>query len=237
MTGLVRCAGCRYTMTQRPATDRPEHPSYICKRASSAGDCKAPAQISSVYTRVDRVGLDEYVSKALLARWPGIVADAYGTGDDELNTLRTAAEAAEAEANEHATDPEIRRRMSRDRFLARGEVLDAEALRAKLAYQEALGERERPMSKPSRTLVEDWRSGELTLAEKRAVLASAVQAVFVRRGRSRKITGASASTVHIVWFDDAELVDVPRSGKRGFTVHPFVFPVRDNPMDSGVLAA
>ena len=247
LKGIVRCAGCRYAMTQRPQPFRPEHPDYICKRITQADDCKAPARISSLYQRIDRVGIDEYVTEALLARWPEIVATAYGTGDADLERLKAAAESATLEANQHAVDTEAKRRMKRERYFALAEALDREAENANTAYEQALAERTGVMSAPSRTLVEDWRNGTLTMAEKHEQLAAVIQAVFVKRGDLRyhdkqgklrtRITGASPDTVHIVWFDDPQLVDIPAQGKRNFVAHPFPFPVGDDPVDVGELAA
>jgi DNA invertase Pin-like site-specific DNA recombinase len=236
LTGLCRCAGCRYTSRYMNSH---HNRVYYCNRQLGHHDCPAPTSIrANTATReyVDRrtvQGLEDYVVEKVFERLPEIEAHAYGddSGIDELT--QAAAKATDA-LRIHGIDVELEEAIGRDAYLARGRVLRQEAEEAIRERDDALA-RSAAHDMPARTLRDDWET--MTLAARRDALSKVIRCVFVRPPARRKThDGASGSRVHIVWFDDPE-VDIPRQGRRDYFMRPFVFPGADSPDGLGELSA
>ena len=138
----------------------------------------------------------------------------------------------EHDLTSYLSDSELREAVSREHYLA-GAREKQEALdEAKGRRQEALKNAYEPLNgKSVAKLREEWE--EMTVAARRDVIASVVQAVFVRRRENGNGNWwGSTGRFHIVWRDDPD-VDVPRQGRRDWVARPFVFPDAD-PVDVGV---
>lgn len=198
LAGLVRCAGCRYGMAADWARGQRR---YRCHREHPAGRCPAPAFISG------SSGIEDYVVEQFFAALGDMTARAVLDDDGLADLERAVAEAQEGLAT-FRDDPRIIATLGADSFAdgleARQRTLDA----ALDALATARKELEIPAVPSGADLRELWPS--LDVIERRRLLALAIDAVFVRRGRTRH--GAVADFVHISWR--GEQIEVPRRGKR-----------------------
>lgn len=240
LRGLIRCAGCRYTMTPlmvREATGF----SYRCARAYSAKDCPEPAMIKAAGGQRG-TDLHTYVVERVFERLPEIEAQAFGT-DTEVEELDAEAKAARADLNAWLSDPKIEKAAGREGFLAGAESRRQAAEEAENRRDDALRRNAGRLQQPVRRLRDDWEL--MTLEEQREALGTLIQAVFVRptrrEGQGRResnelVYGASEDRVSIVWFDDPP-IDVPRQGRRDYALRPFVFDHAHDPNEIRVAVA
>lgn len=236
LRGLARCAGCRYTMgaiTLRGGVH------YRCTRDLTSHDCPAPAQIKAEGPR--RPGLHRYVIDQVIARAPEYEAIAYDPAST-VEDVHAAVQAARAREIAHATDLELEEALGRDAWMARGEALRIAREQAEETERELLRTEAGRMVKPMRLLSDDLRN--VSIDRQREALGTVVQSVFVRRSSDalhttkHGLTGTNGALgrVHIVWADEPQ-VDVPRQGRRGYTIRPFLFPDPDGPGDVGEAVA
>lgn len=243
--GLVRCAGCRYSMGLRKTDNRGyKAHMYQCSRKADARDCPDPTivvALSNGHNGGTRVGLDEYVVEKM---WERLEAIEFEAADSGVAELRAESEDADLKLELAATDTELESVIGRSAWLKRLGVLRATADTKRERLEQALRESGRE-HRPVVELKQEWDT-TMTMDDKRAQLARVVRYVFVRppSGEVKKPTWADGDDlrrdylddrVHIVWVTGPE-VDVPRQGLRDWQIRSFVFPNPD-PSDAGVAAA
>jgi DNA invertase Pin-like site-specific DNA recombinase len=202
LAGLCRCASCTYSMrTQQARGDTIAV--YRCRTTSVNGRCPHPTTIS-------RERLEEHVIREFLARHDTRLV---GTDEpaEEETTLVQAAVDAETSYRQALTNTELRGLIGNadhDRMIA--------ALHA--AWQEASSRVPAPTRAPAIvtsdlvSLVEELRDRGDVL-DLRELLASGIQAVFVRPAASRSHSLSIVDRVHIVWTDEPPL-ELPKRGSR-----------------------
>ena len=169
-------------------------------------------------------GLDAYVVDETFKHLHWIHRESREAGVD-MESLRVQARAANERRMEFAADTEILKTAGREAYMAGLESLQAEEDAAKAALAKA--DREHPLlDRPVAELEEDFRQ-RMTLSEQREFLSNVVQAVFVRdepgrKSKGKRIHGASAETVRIVFADEPP-VDIPRKGYQRYVLRPFPF--------------
>jgi DNA invertase Pin-like site-specific DNA recombinase len=205
LSGLVRCAGCRYLM--KPDSMRGRNGEriglYRCRGRHSAGRCTAPA---SVLARV----LDPHVEEQFLAAIApnGPLAEAVEASVAVEKALQEI-EQAEHELDAFLSDLQLREMIGEDRYRRQAEarteaVVDAEAKLADARQRGALS----GGLLTSGALAEAWPG--LTIAEKRTLLTASVDAVFIRR------TGTNVPVddrALVLWRGEAP-DNLPRRGHR-----------------------
>jgi len=222
LSGLVRCAGCRYVV--KPDTMRDRDGSqlglYRCRGRHAAGRCTAPA---TVMARL----LDPYIEAMFL--------DALGP-DGPLAEVSQATEAVDAaalrvEEAEAEIDSYLQARLAK--------VVGPERYRAAVeARQEALDDARRDLAEARQAAVfsdalltpgamrEAWPA--LSVAEKRHLLAAALDAIMVRAVRGSGRAVPLSERVLVLWRGEAPS-DFPRRGRR-VPLEPFPWP-NERPTD------
>jgi site-specific DNA recombinase len=203
LAGILRCAGCGYTMTKMSDGKR-GYANYRCRVRHGAGVCPEPARISERRA-------DEHVERAFLG-WleqEQIAVEATAAGDASAAAL-TRVEAAEAELVAYR-DAGLVTVIGREAFVAgltqRQQALDEarhdleQAQRADIALPLAPEE-----------LLEVWPA--LSAAEKGTILPAAIDAVAVRRADLPGKGSSVAGRVRIYWRGEAPL-DLPGRSSGG----------------------
>jgi site-specific DNA recombinase len=222
LSGLVRCAGCRYLMRTDKMTDgKGERLSfYRCRKRHPGGVCPAPA---STLARV----LDPLVEEVFLRE----IADPQGPFAEASQLLAVIEEAqkqlddAEHELGEYmaVSVTGVGRAAYQDGLDARvGAVEEARRELAEARQRSALAA---TVKLTPGELVEAWP--ELTVPERREVLAATLDCVVVSQGRKLPI----GERVR-VYSKGAAPADLPRRGRR-LPLAPF----DDRPGDVRVAAA
>jgi site-specific DNA recombinase len=204
LTGLVRCAGCRYVMKADRMTDRNGESlgMYRCRARHAAGMCPEPA---NVLARVIEPCIERQVLSALGP--DGVLAEA--------EAFAAIAEAQEAQRRLDEARAEL------EAFL---EVNDSLMRAAPDIYERKLGEKTQAVETAEREvaaseqlsglppLVADGtlsiRWDELSADERRQLLGALIDCVVIRRGRE-----PISERVTIIWRGQAPN-DVPRRGHR-----------------------
>jgi site-specific DNA recombinase len=203
LAGLCRCASCSHAMrSQRPRGTTVG--SYRCSTNSVHGRCPAPSSISLL--RLERYVLDEFLARNRVTLRQTEPADA------ATEAAAAAAAQAERDYREALTNIDLRQQIGaadHDRMIG--------ALHE--AWQHALAaipSVPQPSSSPAEAdLAELVRELE-TRGDKdslRELLASSIQAVFVRPAASRARNLPIEGRVRIVWADE-EPLELPRRGER-----------------------
>lgn len=193
LTGLVRCAGCRYVMSPTITVTKWKGrtyrtPVYRCRGKHGAGNCPAP-------TTIARKKLEPHIEAVFLEQMAGTRLGAEKSNTEHYEAV-TELERLEDELRLFAADTTAREALGETAYhtalRSRSEGVEAARTRVKLTAAEA----------PSIDLT---RWADLSVAEQRQVLSSALDVVFVRRG----------STVEdrtlVVWRGDLEN-ELPRTG-------------------------
>lgn len=194
LSGLVRCAGCRYVMSPgaTQGAGRPEQLlTYACRRNHSAGRCQCSCAIK-------RETIEQYVENAFLERYAEVSIEGVADSADLDAARRDVAEAeADLEAfrdNERvcAALEAVGDSAFEDGIAARAEQVIAAREKLAAARASAVG-----FALPDAV---SYRT--LTVPERRALLRAGVGAVFVRRSLVRGGRGRvpdPATRVHICW--------------------------------------
>jgi DNA invertase Pin-like site-specific DNA recombinase len=204
LTGLLRCAGCRYCM--KPDRMKPKYEGervrlYRCRGTRAAGRCEAPA---SSLARV----IEPYVEAAFLERYRN-VGERQVDDDTEAKAARLEVATAQAQrdaflaldiADPVAAQAELNRRQER--------LDEAEAHLASLLLPEALD-----MS----MMVEEWP--ELLIEEKRALLSAGIDAIFLRRAPNRGPSPIEGRVL-ILWSGEGP-EGLPGPGRRNLPMVKF----------------
>jgi hypothetical protein len=195
LTGIIRCAACRYAMSPanaqvKRAGKKYSIPVYRCRREHATGRCPQPSSIT-------RKSIETYVESAFRSEMAGTVLAATEStaeierAQDHLTTL-------EAELGKFAADTTVRDALGESAYHA--------AMQSRA--QGVASARETLLSLTSRTVnlegIESW--DRLSVDERRRILGGAVDAVFIRRG-----SGVDDRSL-IVWAGDLER-DLPTGGK------------------------
>ncbi|MES1248049.1 MAG: recombinase family protein [Actinomycetota bacterium] len=200
LTGLVRCASCRYRMKGMA------NGSYSCGGRHATGNCPHPTSIRS-HT------LDAFVLATLdeqVASWTKLEAIV----DGDLAAALSAVEVAEHELDAYLTS-EIVGTVGRDAF-KRGAETRTRTVR------EAQAEVARIRREATRIQIPGLREAwdEMSLVERRRVLSGAIDAIVVwpssGRGRRDPVDGRTT----IVWRGEAPS-DLPGPGRTNYTITPW----------------
>jgi DNA invertase Pin-like site-specific DNA recombinase len=207
LSGLIRCAGCRYAMKASMNRSRHGKPflEYRCKanRGEGSGRCDSPASISA--KPIDELVLGRFFER--LGEYRMWEID--GSRDVEEAESRLLKAEAELDA---ALDTRLAEALGEgsDRYLqlvrTRQEAVDA--ARGALANAQST-----QIAFPEADLFDMWP--DLSLHDRRRLLASALDCVFVRRGNDL------VARTHFCWRGEAP--ELPQSGRR-WTPKPFDFP-------------
>lgn len=214
LAGLVRCAGCRYTMTY--AYLRGDYPVYRCRGKYAGGKCEAIATVSAD-------NLDGYLRGTIAEALDGMLA-AGGQSDADLQAADALLEEAREDLAGFRADRAARKRLGPawndwlDDYVTA--VEDAEA-------------RVRDLS-AGRPQDVELMSGEaflgLDLEGQQAVAADMLDTVMVRRSASRSARGRHAPPVstraYILWRGQAP-DDLPRRRVYGGPIRRFDWPDRE----------
>lgn len=180
LAGLIRCGGCRYMMTPTNA----EYPVYRCRKRHTAGRCPSPATIL-------RPAVETYVLEQAAAKLDVQASLDAQPADSEYEAAMERVAELEAELDQFAADTEARALLG-DRYhaalKARTDAL-AEAQRAAQAAMHA--------ESGAAFTLDEWDSWSMD--ERRRLLASMIDAIFVRPTGRRKVP--VEERVVIAWRD------------------------------------
>jgi site-specific DNA recombinase len=205
LSGLVRCAGCRYLL--KPDSMRGRNGErigmYRCRGRHAAGRCPAPA---TILARVLDPWLEEKFLEAIGPNGP--LAEAV-EANVAVEKALAEVEAAEHELDAFLSDVELRTLIGEDRYHRQAETRTQAVAEAdtKLADARQRGALSGDLQTPG-DLLEAWPA--LSVAEKRVLLTASLDAVFVRR------TGANVSVddrALVLWRGEAPS-ELPRRGHR-----------------------
>jgi DNA invertase Pin-like site-specific DNA recombinase len=220
LAGLARCAGCRYGMSTYYHRGTRQ---YRCHCHYPAGSCPEPAYISA------SSAIEEYVTERFFDAIGTMTAEAVADGGALADLERTVAEAQEA-LTVYRDDPRIISTLGPDGFAAGLEARKATLDAAMDALADARRALDIPATLPPAELRALWPS--LDVIEHRRLLALAIDAVFVRRGRGRY--GSLDSFVWIAWRGEAP--EVPRRGGRPTALlAPVAYPWDNVPAAAGLV--
>lgn len=217
LIGLVRCAGCRYGVrsTRREAKSGPRL-DLRCRCASEGmtETCGAPAATSRGFE------IEEYLVELLLDRADVLRAEHLDASPDLSDRERDAAE-AKAALDEIAGDVRAQRALGMERYVDAVEVRRRELAEAERRLDEA-----QLAATPIMEIDGDLRSAwsSLPVADKRRLLASAIDVVFVRRGPA---SAPLDQRVRVLWRGEGTDLDLPRTGRRDYVPVPYVFDEDD----------
>ena len=220
LAGLLRCAGCRYVMKADRMSDRDGSRLriYRCRGDHAAGECAAR---SSVMGRV----IEPYVVGRLFeALGPqGVLARASALSLD-VGALKVRLADAEAELAAWRDETSILE-LGRDLYLAglqaRKRRLDGLEAELETVLAGAVGRDILPADVDLRSI---W--SELSIDEKRRLLAAGIDAIILRGGRGRLI----AERTLVLWRGEAP-AGLPARGRR-VPLAPFPWP-DDRELETG----
>jgi site-specific DNA recombinase len=217
--GLLRCAGCRYVMASRVVklADGTLVRDFRCRcQAGTAHDCEAPAAVRS------SSGIDDLVTEAFFAKVGELHAYAHANGGD-LRALEAEATRARAALDEYAADSRVQAAIEMDAYVSGLEARRHAYEEAQRGLDEARDQSQPlPFGDDAGDLRARWP--ELSIAERRRLLALAFDCIFVRRGRE-----PIAERLFACWRGEAP--DLPSQGRRDFRPRPFAF---EGPFDTGM---
>lgn len=216
LSGLVRCAGCRYTAKRAKGKGRAgQMLAYRCKANHGAGRCPEPMSMSESK-------LDAYVQDEVMRRFEDATLTLSRDGTDRAYKDAEAAVAtAEAELAAWRDDTDLRAILDRDTYLDGFRTRTAAVDAARQARDEAAstaGVAQQVVA----ALGEEYENGTLwdfldaNVEVKAWVIRSLVDAVFVTRDGQRP----AEERVTIAWRGQAP-ADLPRRGKAPGPIRPF----------------
>ncbi len=197
LTGLLRCAGCRYAMSgwSTGGTNRDTRV-YKCNRRHGSGICARPATITAHI-------VESHVLDTMRGHLDGFRVEGISVGAG-LDELQEELRLLEEEVDVFASDPHARRLLGDDW----SRMLEIR-VQARDAKRGELEEAERKADVRQHIEI-DWDDLDAELLSR--ALSASMQAVFIRKGH-----GAVSDRAHVVWTDDP-VVELPRRGK---VVGPF----------------
>jgi DNA invertase Pin-like site-specific DNA recombinase len=224
LAGMIRCAGCRYGC--QSYFEEGDKRCYRCHRRTLGPGrvlCPEPchARASS--------GIEDYVVEQFFGQLERLELEPIHDGG-ELVTVETEIRAADADLAVYRDDSRIAGALGADRYVAGLEERKTKVDALLRRRAELEGQLDRPGGVNPVELRQVW--DDLAVDERRRLLKSHIDCVFLRRGRTRY--SPIEPFVWICWR--GELPDVPRRGQRGFVpFEPFRFP--QTPTHAGVAAS
>ena len=217
LSGLLRCAGCRYVMKPDTIVSRGEKlRQYRCRGEHAAGRC---AERAAILARVaERRVVDDFFA----ALGPDGVLAQPMPNRAEVEEARNAVADADAELDEWIAAISIRD-VGRDAYTAGLAARQRRQAAAQREYDDAVAGSAVGGLPPVADLRALWP--ELSTPERRRILAAGIDAVMLRRGRDldRRLL--------VLWAGEAP-DDLPRRGRR-VPLAPFAWP-DDGPVEAGV---
>lgn len=207
LSGILRCAGCRYSMKATQNKSRHGRPflEYRCKATARERTeaCESPTSVSA--NLIEHLVLGRFFDRVGEYRLWSV------EGTQEIEDAEALLTAAEAELDA-ALDIRLADALGGES--ARYLELVADRQQAVGVAQAALAKAQSSrLELPDANLSEVWP--DLSLHERRRLLASALDCVFVRRGSD------VVARTHFCWHGEAP--ELPTSGRR-WTPQPFDFP-------------
>lgn len=236
---VIRCATCRYVVGIGPnnsnKAQRDESWSYRCQRNGHNRDCTDPANVIA-YNTNGEAGVDALIWEQVRDRIRERIG--YGVFDDtgdDLELLEAEWLEAQQRLDEHAQNLELEDQLGKAAFGKRGEALRllVEERFAEFSRARTSASPEFVLGRTAFELIDDDDKGRLTIDDRRLIVNSMVQAIFIKSaakgsdGRRVPARGPQRlerlrSRFHIVWADEP-FVDVPRPGRIDFDPKPFEF--------------
>jgi DNA invertase Pin-like site-specific DNA recombinase len=200
LTGIIRCAGCRYAMRPRHETreDGRVIPGYVCAKHHGGGECPEPTAIAA-----------HLIDPAVLTRG-GMLAFWTPQSDDELDNARRALTMAEDKMREFLADKELRQIVGEPAYLAEAKDRRAAVDDAQAAVEALL--RSRKPSVPT--------DHEMSEAEVIEFLRFQLESVYVRKGK-----GPIGERV-LVFERGEDKLDKPKRGSTEYKLAPVPWPVK-----------
>jgi DNA invertase Pin-like site-specific DNA recombinase len=215
LSGLMRCAGCRYVMrAERRSQARGEVWVFTCRSISGAHawTCERPARLTVT------APLEHRIADVFLDALPEFAARVR-TSTPRLEEASTAVQTAREAFEQWRDDPRIQARLGMDAYLdgltARQEELAMAVER--LAQEEARADAAR-LPRDLTDLRARW--GGLSAAEQRALLQAAVLCIAVGRRASHR-PAADAGSLRVIWRGAP--LELPRKGHVAWTPAPVNF--------------
>jgi hypothetical protein len=215
LSSLVRCAGCRYALSQGrgPKGER----LYRCRAKHASGACPSPASVLAD-------GLEAFVEESVLSQIDGVV-NVPSSGDRERAVEQL--ELARADLDAFKADVAARRKLGAEWH----EWLD-QYLRAVREAEACLDRLNAQVGAVTQGLTRDHYSA-LPQGDRREVLAGFVDAVVVRRLRGRgRNADPLEDRLRILWRGEAP-ADLPRPR----VANPIVSFDFDDDVEAGVAPA
>jgi site-specific DNA recombinase len=205
LSGLVRCSGCRYLVKPDVMTARGESLGlYRCRKRHAAGECTHPV---SILSRVIEPHVEQAFLDALGPNGPIAVAS---VSSAEIEDAQRQVDEAERELiayNEAVAAADVDPAVLRAGIEVRAKRLDrARSDLAQLRRSAGVGTLPAP-----RELLQAWPS--LETAEKREILAAAIDAVVVWPARGSGKPVPPEERVSIYWRGEGPQ-NLPRRGRR-----------------------
>jgi hypothetical protein len=203
LSGLLRCAGCRYVMKTDRMRDRDGTllRLYRCRGAKAAGKCPAP---STVLARV----IDPWVTEQFMG-WVGSKSARMTEATDDIAAAQGEVDAARGQLDSYI-EADIGGTVGIERYrrelARRHDVLDI-AERALGDAVESAGGVGLPSAIELRRIWPD-----LDLAERRHLLSLGVDAIFLRRSPRQGLSALDSRTL-IAWRGEGP-DDLPGRGRR-----------------------
>lgn len=205
LAGICRCASCTHAMRSQAPRGQVVG-SYRCSTTSVHGRCPSPSSIS-------RTRLDAYVLEQFLAHAGELRLRRVAAGNETISELAQAAGEAEQSYRDALTNIDLRQQIGaadHDRMVA---ALHEAWLRALNEIPDAPPPRSESLSDVDvAELVAELQRRD-DVSSLRELLASEIQAVFVRPAASRARNLPIEDRVRIVWRDE-EPLELPRRGER-----------------------
>jgi len=216
LTGLMRCAGCGYGMQSYFSRDRRV---YRCHRRAKGGGalrCSAPASLTVTEdTDVEAWAVDQFFAQLGTLRAEPIEEVA---GSD-LAAIDTGLSGAVVELEGYRDQDGIIAAIGMDSYVAGLEKRQAVVDRWRERRADAEAAADRPPDLDPVELREVW--DELPVDDRRRLLQSHIDCVFLRRGRRRQ--DGLDGYVHVCWRGDGP--ELPKRGGGGdLRPRPFTFP-------------
>ena len=196
LSGIVRCAGCRYTMRAAHETraDGREAPYYVCTKHHGGGVCKAPASIMA--HMIDPLMLE----RLLVLSWED-------TGQ-ELGDARRVLKLADDRMSEFLANDELRQIVGDAAYLTEAQKRRSAVDDAQAAIEAILRTRKQPVP----------TSDDMTAEDMREFVRSSLDSVYVRKGKE-------PAAERVLVFDRGEDdLEKPSKGNGNYRTMPTPWP-------------
>ena len=217
LSGLIRCSGCRYSLSlgRGPKGER----LYGCRRRHASGDCPSPVSVVAH-------AIEAHVESLVLAEIDGITRLVPDSGERARATAEL--EQARRDLDDFRADRAARRKLGVDWH----DWLD-DYLRAVREAETELERLDRDVGIMREGLTRDDYLG-LAVDERREVLGGFIDVVFVRRSRGRgRHSSPMPARTRVLWRGQGPL-DLPRRR----VVNPIIsFEFGEDDVEAGVAAA